>query len=465
MSLAKRVRPRPGSLLEVGGGLLLSLAVIFGANYLARGTTATAGAGVFVIAVEGTVEPGLTAYVRRGLEEAAKARARAVLVEVDTPGGLIDDMHKIAGVMRAADMPVHAYIKGWAASAGALIALSGQRIVMAPGAAIGAAEPIAGDGERASEKVVSFTRALFRSAAEARKRNGHPDLRPEIAEGMVDRDMVIPGLKERGKLLSLSADQALRLGYCDHLADNRRAALAVLGLQRLRIREFKPVPAERLVRFLTSPVVSSWLLAIGFLGLVIEAFTPGWGVAGSLGVASLGTFFAARILLGLAGLETIFFFLAGLVLLVLEVFITPGFGLLGALGLAAVGGSVIMSYNNATQALISLSGAISVTLLMSFVLLRYLDRRGVFGQLLLTTTQPREEGYSAAAPQLARLVGRAGTALTVLRPAGVALLDGERIDVVSEGGFLPAGAPVRVVKVEGNRVVVREVSQSEGRPC
>lgn len=462
MSIAKHMRPRPGSLLEIGGGLLLSLAIIFGASYLTRGTAA-AGSGIFVVSVEGTVEPGLTAYVRRGLEEAAQAKARAVLVEVDTPGGLIDDMHKIAGVMRSAEIPVHTYVKGWAASAGALIALSGQQIVMSPGAAMGAAEPITEDGRRASEKVVSFTRALFRSAAEARRQNGHPRLRPEIAEGMVDRDMAIPGFKERGKLVSLSADQALRLGYCDHLADNRRAALAVLGLQHLRVREFKPVPGERLVRFLTNPVVSSWLLVLGFLGLVIEAFTPGWGLAGSLGVASLGAFFAARILLGLAGLEVIFFFLVGLVLLVLEVFITPGFGLLGVLGLAAVGGSVVMSYGNTAQALVSLSGSISVTLLMSFILLRYLDRRGVFGQLLLNTAQPREEGYSAAAPQLNRLVGRSGSSLTVLRPAGVADLDGERIDVISEGGFLPAGTPVKVVKVEGNRVVVREV-QSEGRP-
>ena len=455
---------RRGNPVEVLAAFLLSVGILFGINYYVH-KTQPAEAGVLVLSIEGTISPGLDAYVERGLKEAAATRARAVLVEIGTLGGRIDAMDRIVELLTNSPVPVYTYVRGSAASAGALIALSGEKIAMAPGSAIGAAAPVAVGGEMDEtmrEKQTSLIRAKFRAAAEELRRNGRPHLRPEIAEGMVDPEMEIPGIKERGRLVSLSTEQALEFHYCDAIAADRDQALQAFGLAGFRVREFKQMPAEGLVRFLTDPTVSSFLLVLGFLGLVIEAMTPGFGVAGITGILGLALFFGARILAGLAGLEVIFLFLAGLVLLALEVFITPGFGVLGLLGLAAVAGSVILSYTSTAQALAGLSGAIFVTFLMGFVLVRYLDRRGAFRPILLATALTTEGGYTAA-PDRSRLLGALGKTATPLRPAGVAIFGEDRVDVTSEGGFVPAGAAVRVVKVEGGRIVVRASAGEEER--
>ncbi|NLG85122.1 MAG: nodulation protein NfeD [Firmicutes bacterium] len=449
-------KARVRGLIEVMAAFFLSVGVIFGINHYAR-KAQPLPAEVLVLTIQGTISPGLDAYVERGLKEAVATGARAVLVEIGTLGGRIDAMDRIVELLRTSPVTVYTFVRGSAASAGALIALSGKKIAMAPGSAMGSAAPLIVGGEMDEimrEKQTSLIRAKFRAAAEELRRDGRPELRPEIAEGMVDPEMEIPGIKNKGRLISLSAEQALELRYCDVVAANRDEALQAFGLIGLRVRDFKQMPAEGLVRFLTDPTVGSFLLVLGFLGLLVEALTPGFGVAGIVGLLGLGLFFGARILSGLAGLEVIFLFLLGLILLALEVFVTPGFGILGILGLASVAGSVFLSYSSPTQAVAGLSGAVFVTLLMGFVLLRYLDRHEALRPILLTTALTGEKGYTAT-PDQSHLLGLVGKAMTPLRPAGVALLAGERVDVISEGGFIPVGTAIRVIKVEGSRIVVR----------
>lgn len=480
MSTSTTRKSRRGSITEVLGAALLCLAILVGANYYTTSHAAPSPSAIIVLFVEDTILPGLDAYIKRGLQEAITTDAPAVLVEIDTPGGRVDAMEKIAEALQNSPVDIYTYIRGSAASAGALIAMSGRKIAMAPGAAMGAAAPVTAGGqdidETLQEKQISFIKAKFRAAAERLRRDGRPDLRPEIAEGMVDREMEIPefrddrlraraGLdesapmfKEKGRLVSLSAEEAKELYYCDAIVENRRQALEEFGLGGFNTREFKQMPAEGLVRFLSDPLVSSLLLLLGFLGLLIEAFTPGFGVPGLAGLAGLGLFFGSRILLGLTGWEVVFLFLLGLVLLIVELFVTPGFGIIGILGLLGIGASVVLSYNNPTQAMVSLTAAITSACIMTFVLTRFLNRRGAFRPILLTTSLTTEEGF-VSADDRSVMLGATGKALTMLRPSGIALFGDDRVDVVSEGEFVPAGTEIRVVGVEGNRIVVRKIEE------
>jgi membrane-bound serine protease (ClpP class) len=221
--------------------------------------------------------------------------------------------------------------------------------------------------------------------------------------------------------------------------------------------------AERMVRFLSNPVVAPFLLTLGFLGLIAEIKTPTFGMAGVAGILSLALFFGSHLLVGLAGLEDVMLFAGGLVLVAVEVFIIPGFGLFGILGGAGVVAGMYMAMLGGlptapdfTRAGMVLSTTILLILVSAWAIIRSLPgnprlaRSGIF---LLSRTH-RDVGYESA-PMRSDLVGRAGTAITDLRPSGTALIGDERVDVVSEAEWIQSGTPIRVVSAEGYRHVVR----------
>ena len=148
-------------------------------------------------------------------------------------------------------------------------------------------------------------RKEFRATAESRKRP------PLLAEAMVDADVEIPGVIAKGKLLTLTTEEALKHGLADFRADSLEAVLASLDLAGAEVRRASPTWAETLVRFLTHPVVSSLLMTIGILGIIVEIRTPGFGVPGALGVASLALFFWGHWLVRLAGWEELLLVGAG----------------------------------------------------------------------------------------------------------------------------------------------------------
>src|SRR5918992_4521880 len=162
---------------------------------------------VYRVDVTGTVENGLAPYVARGIREAEAAGAAAVYLDIDTPGGRVDAAERISDAIRGADIPVYAFVNPRAYSAGALIALSANAVYMRPGGVMGAATPVDGEGIRASEKMVSAMRAEFRAVAEQR------GLEPRLAEAMVDENVEIPGVVQKGQLLTLSTGEAVRLRF------------------------------------------------------------------------------------------------------------------------------------------------------------------------------------------------------------------------------------------------------------
>jgi membrane-bound serine protease (ClpP class) len=419
---------------------------------------------VYVAPIEGIIDLGLAPFVERVLDEAAAAGAAAVVLEVNTFGGRVDAAVQIRDALLNAKVPTVAYVNRRAISAGALISLAAQHLVMAPGATIGAATPVQmgqpGAGAQAvSEKTVSYMRKEFRATAESRKRPA------QIAEAMVDTDVVIRGLTEKGKLLTLTTDEALKHKVAEHRADSLPAALERLGIAGAELRVMSPNWAENTVRFLTHPVLSSLLVTIGMLGIIIELRTPGFGVAGAIGVGSLAAFFWGHWLVQLAGWGELLLALGGIALLLVEFFVIPGFGFAGILGILALLAALVMSVvgSGATPEFFMLAAgrilfSLLLALLASFLLLRFMPRTPFGRRLILQTGLGA--GYVSAPEGDQRWLGKRGRTTSPLHPAGIAEIEGARVDVVSQGELIEPGTPVEVIRVDGNRIVVRSLKNT-----
>ncbi len=417
---------------------------------------------VWRVPVTGVVELGLAPFIERSVAEATAAGAVALVLDMDTPGGRVDAAERISDALTDATIPVYTLVNRRAYSAGALIALSTDRIYMRPGSVIGAATPVDGGGQKAPEKIVSAMRSQMRALAEA------SGLDPEVAAAMVDEDIEIEGVVDAGKLLTLTTEEAVEIGYADEV-DDFGSLVQELGHAGATVLTASANWAERVVRFFSNPVVSPFLLTLGFLGLLTEIKTPSFGVAGVAGVLSLALFFGSHMIIGLAGLEDIIVFVVGLALVGIEVFLIPGFGIFGLLGAVGIMAGLYLSMlsdlavsADFTRAGLVLSTTVVLIAVSAWALIRTLpgsSRLAKSGVFLLARTD-RDTGYESAVTR-SDLVGRTGRAITDLRPSGTALIGEERVDVVSESSWITVGTPVRVVSAEGYRHVVRQVTESE----
>jgi membrane-bound serine protease (ClpP class) len=422
------------------------------------------GPVVYVIPIEGVIDLGLAPFVERVLDEAAAAGAAAVILEIDTFGGRVDAAVQIRDALLRAKVKTVAFINKRAISAGALISLAAETIVMADGSTIGAATPVqiglpGAPAQPVEEKTVSYMRKEFRATAESRTRP------PELAEAMVDADVEISGVIAKGKLLTLTTEEALQQKLADFRADTLEALLKALNLSDAEIRRASETWAESLVRVLTNPLVSSILIAVGMLGIIVEIQSPGFGVPGAVGLTSLALFLWGHWLVRLAGWEEVLLIGIGLILLVIEVFVTPGFGILGGFGIAALLGGLGLSLvgTGATWTVVlSALGQVALALLLAIalalVLLQFVPRLPFGRRLILDTGLPAEGGYVSPPESDRRWLGQRGSAASTLRPSGIAHFDHERVDVVTEGEFIEAGDAIEVIRVEGNRIVVRRLA-------
>ncbi|MDP2640793.1 MAG: NfeD family protein, partial [Betaproteobacteria bacterium] len=397
------------------------------------------------------------------LDEATEAGAAAVILDINTFGGRVDAAVQIRDALLNSKVRTVAFVNRRAISAGALISLAAENLVMAGGGTIGAATPVqmGQPGEAAkpvAEKTVSYMRKEFRATAESRKRP------PQLAEAMVDSDVAIRGVIERGKLLTLTTEEALKHKLADFRADSMDSALQQLGLGGAEIKRASPNWAENLVRWLTHPVVSSLLISIGMLGIFVELRTPGFGFAGGLGIASLALFFWGHWLVQLVGWEELLLALGGVILLVLEIFVIPGFGVAGVLGIVAILAGLVLSLvgtGDTSEVIVWAAGRVVFALLLalsaSLVLLRFLPRLPFGRRLVLEAGLGAGHAYGSAPDSDLRWLGKKGQASSPLRPAGIAEIEGERVDVVSDGELIDAGQRVEVTRVDGNRIVVRRV--------
>ncbi len=455
--MMRRMRLALSATAFAAGGTL----AVLGAAQVAPVRDATARRPVVVVApISGTIDLGIAPFVQRVLRDAERDSVNTVVLEINTFGGRVDAAILVRDALLSSSVPTVAFINRRAISAGALIALATGTIAMTDGATIGAATPVQGGGtgeaKPVEEKTVSYVRKEFRATAESR---GRPLL---IAEAMVDSDVSINGLIEKGKLLTLTTEEAMANEVAEIRAGTLPVLLEQLGLADAEIQRAEVNWAESFVRLLTNPVVSSLLLSVGLLGILVEIRTPGVGLPGIAGLTSLALFLGGHWIVQLAGFEELLLVIVGLVLVVVEVLVIPGFGIAGVAGIIALLAGVTMSMfgegasidvigNALTRVAISLFMAIGFAL----VLLRAMTKTPFGKRLVLETDMDAHEGWESTPETDHQLLGVVGRTITQLRPAGLADLGGSRVDVVSDGELIDPGTEIIVTRVDGNRVVVR----------
>ena len=475
---------------------------------------------VYVINIRNEIGNGLRVYIDNGIKQASEAEADAIIFDVHTPGGAVGAARDIIDAIQRTEIPTIAYVNTEAISAGAMISLSCDQIVMRHGGAIGDSAPVSIQGEELSEKAVSYVRGKIRATAERGGRN------PDIAAAMVDKrlylvrfidgeiitlreeeyieqkdlgeemDIIAAGGPE-GELLTLTTEEALEYNLADGEADTvedllgmyqivevdgSRKVLTTEGIAQKQmefgdggVKVIKSLQgatqetvlitlADRFVFFVTSPLISGTLLALGTLGLFVEIRTPGFGIPGIAGLICLGLFFWGHRLLNISADYAALAFIVGVALLLVEVFVIPGFGIAGIGGIVLMLGSVFFVFRNAYKletAVFGLSFAIILAFALAIALSYVLPKTRTWNHLVLSTAMDSGSGFhSAPREDFQEYVGKTGVALTPLRPAGTVRVDDKRLDVVTVGDFIVRETPVKIINVEGSKIFVEAIDEA-----
>ncbi|KFL43355.1 membrane protein [Lysinibacillus sp. BF-4] len=419
---------------------------------VASAATYTAN-GVYHIPIHEEVEKGLYAFLQRAFKEAEENQADAIILDINTPGGFTSAAGQIAMLMERTDIRTIAYINKDALSAGAFLALHADEIYMAPNATMGAAAVIDQSGNAADKKAQSAWLKQMKAAAESSGRN------PKYAMAMADATMHLPKYgAPKGELLTLSPSEALEVGYSQGTMATLGDVLKATKLDGREIIEVTPTFFENVARFITNPVIVPILLSIASLGLVLELYSPGFGVPGTMGVTAIGLFFFGHLVAGFAGYESLLLLVLGIALIGAEFFI-PG-GIIGMIGTVMVIASLLTAGEDVTHMMLSIVVAGIVAIIGMVVIMKVFGKKlSMLNRLVLKDATTTEDGYVSNVNRI-DLIGRIGKTETPLRPAGVVNIQDERLDVVSEGAYVDANELVEVIKVEGSRIVVRKTKEA-----
>jgi len=433
---------------------------------------------VVVVPVEGAITEAQFYFLRRVLKNAEAAGAKALVLDMDTPGGALKATEEIVQMLMKSTVPCYTYVNTNAGSAGALIAIGTKKVFMAPVSAIGAAAPVVSSGEEIpatmNAKIVSYYSGYFRSVAHL---NGY---HPELVDGFMnlDKEVKVGGevINPKGALLTLSAQEAVKVIdgrplLASGIAKDLDEVCKEAGLDPLCVVQVEPSGFEILAQWIT--MLAPLFLLGGAIGAYIEFKSPGFGVPGVLSAICFLLFFAGHYIAGLTGLEVVAVFALGAVLIIVEVAFFPGVTFMAALGAALMAGALffamvdyypaqplVFSYDLVARPMMNLGIAVVASVISMAVLARFLPDLPVFRRLFLSAQSASGPSIPSASlptnsPSLG--TGDTGIAQTTLRPSGKALFGKALTDVVTEGQFIEAGSAVRVVSASGDRIVVEPV--------
>ncbi len=430
---------------RIAAGFAVALVLILGIISVTNAQSKSSD--VMIIEVKGEINAALSSYIANSLNEAEQLGASIVL-DIDTYGGQITEADNIKKTLLSSKVPVDAYIRNNAFSAGVLVAISCERIVMAPSASIGAAETIPND-----EKTIATWVGMLKSAAQAR---GY-DTR--LVAAMADKRIAIKDITNEGELLTLEAEEAFLHRISVATAKTLDDALSLLGYDGYnklpKPMSFSVVAAQ----FLTSVSVMSILLLIAIVCLGIEIFTPGFGVFGIVSIICFALYFGGNFLAGYAQWWSVALFLAGVICAGIEITI-PGFGIFGILGIIGIGAGLLFSARDFNTFLTVIGIGIAGSIVSIPLLYKLFKRFGLIRKIVLSENMAAEEGYASHVLD-ENLVGRQGVAQTDLRPAGFARIGGKRLGVISSGTYIQKGANIVVIRHTPGRVEVEELSLEE----
>ncbi len=414
---------------------------------------------VYVGKIEGDIDLGLAPYVKRVVSEAEKSNAKAIIFEINTFGGRVDAATQIKDAIINSDIETIAFIDKRAISAGSLIALSCDKIVMVPGASIGATTVVDQTGKKQSEKAQSYMRSEMRSTAE---RTGR---RTDVAEGMVDERVEIEGLVDSTQLVTLTSKEAVNYGIADTILVNLDEVLKFSGYENSDLVELDVEWAESFIRFINNPIITSILMMVIMVGMFMEIKTPGWGVPGTASLVALALFFGAGYILEIASIIDILLFVSGVLLLLVEVFLIPGFGVFGIIGIILMVAGLFLGLISdfplvdgeiLSTAIIQLAVSFIMSMVLIFFLAKTLPKSKVFNKLILKDNIKEKSGFSSN-KKFGHLIKKKGVALTDLRPAGTIVLNDKRFDVVTQGEYIEKGSEIIVIAIEGSKIVVKSI--------
>ena len=420
---------------------------------------------VMVMEIKAEIDPPMLRYVRLALEHAEKIKADYVIVEMDTYGGVLTDAKEIVDLIMDFKKPIWVYINSDAASAGALISIACDSIYMSPGASIGAATVVEGTGGQAApDKYQSYMRSIMRSTAEENGRD------PRIAEGMVDEKVEVDSIKQAGKVITFTTSEALKYGYCEAKVESIEEILRRNKIVNYDIEYFKLGRAEKIIAFFLNPFISGLLILVIIGGIYFELQTPGVGFPLFAAIIALILYLVPYYLNGLAEYWEILALFVGLTLLVLELFVIPGFGVAGVMGIVmTVGSLVLIMLNNdffnfdfvplgdIVVAMFATFGGLAGGALLLFFGSARLTQTKAFRRMVLTETQDKEQGYTSNFNE-ELMVGKTGTAFTVLRPSGKVLIAGKLYDAFSRGEYIEKEAVIEVIDIESSTLRVKKAT-------
>jgi membrane-bound serine protease (ClpP class) len=418
---------------------------------------------VMVMEVREEIAPPIRRYVEVALEHAEKSKADIVVIDMDTFGGSLQDALDIVDRILKFEKPVWVYINKDAASAGALISIACDSIYMTEGGSIGAATVVSGGGEKAPEKYQSYMKGRMRALAEAKKRN------PAIAEKMVDETIELAGISPAGQLITFTADEAIKHGYCEGKVDSIEEILKKNGVTDYKIDHFELSATEKVIALFLNPAISGILILLIIGGLYFELQHPGLGLPGLLSLIALILYLVPYYLAGLAANWEIICLFVGLILIAVEIFVLPGFGIAGISGITLTVGSLILimvdndffnfdlvpGHALASAVLATFTGMLGGTILLFVVAPRLANTR-FYKKVALTTTQDRDKGYTASF-FTEPMKGKTGTAHTVLRPSGKIMIDNKIYDAYTQGDYIERGAPIQVIGDETTSLKVKQL--------
>jgi len=475
--------------------IIIALIIFSFFAFFTSGADTFRGRPVYIIDIAGDVEPGMAAFVKRSLRDIPDGREPLIVFKMDTFGGRVDSALQIVDtIVNTQKGETLAFVSSKAISAGALIALACDELVMKHNTTIGDCAPITytKEGpEMMGEKFQSPLRAKFRTLA---KRNKYP---VSLAEAMVTLEMEVYKVKINeqilymdsqefadldekekekitskktvvagGELLTMDDIEAVEFGFSRMSVENIDKMLSEMEIADPEVITIEQTWSETFVRFITK--ISPILMMIGLAALYTEIKAPGFGAPGMIGIICLALVFTSQYIVGLADYTEFLIVALGVVLLGLEVFVIPGFGIAGIAGLFCIAAGMVLALQDfvlpapefpwqidlLVKNLIQVLGSFLSAFIIALFMLRYvLPKMSVVvkGPYLDATL---EESHADSKESQNAQVGSSGIARTLLRPSGKAEIKNQVFDVITEGEFIEKGSPVVITEINGNRVIV-----------
>lgn len=419
--------------------------------------------------------------IQKGFARAEAEKADLILLNMNTYGGEVLYADSIRTRILNTEIPVCVFIDNNAASAGALISIACDKIFMRTGATIGASTVVDQSGEVAPDKFQSYMRGIIRATAESQGKDtliveGDTTYRwvrdPRIAEAMVDPDVEIPGVSEKGKVLTFTASEALQNKYCDAIVQNKEdILLKQYGYSNYELKVFQLSVKDKISGRLMGTALRAILIMIIVAGIWFELQSPGIGFPSiAAGVAAI-LYFAPLYLDGLVQYWEIILFVVGVILIFLEIFVIPGFGIAGILGILAVVlglsfalvDNTNLSFDFKSLEMIDEALVLVVlSMLVAFFVSLWLTSRigvgkGIFRYMALESVQDKEAGYVGVPATDKNIIGKTGLAATDLRPSGKIRIEEVLYDAVAEFGYIEKGKNIKVIRVESAQLHVEEL--------